>query len=285
MRRLITLVTALALFLPMRALAFDTYWHSACSAGVAQHLKFTPDVTNLLQFGTFGPDFFGPAYDKVFVNVEDWVKQHGGQVRKAGSFMHFDNLSGDLDADWKFDYLFTRLAYNTANTIADFYQDKSLNDGTRRILVIETLGSSLHMIQDFYSHSDWSHFDFVGMGFPQQKSEWGVDYAPSWFQVRAVLGSPPTDGPETWPIQPHTGVYPPPAKAALGNFGVPVSHTNMNHDNSQLFYEGASTSRHKAARASASAAGSAVLWDRSSRYPPWSTSIGRRTSRRTSSRS
>jgi hypothetical protein len=242
MRRLVATIAAFAMLvlLPVRALAFDTFWHSACSAGVAGHLKFSADATNALQFGTFGPDFFGPAYDKIFEPIDgDWVKKLGGQIRKAGDFMHFDNLAGYLSANWKYDYLFTRLAFNTAKTIALFYNDTSLNEGTRKILVLETLGSSLHMVQDFYAHSDWVHFDFVKMGFPQQKSEWGLDYAPSWFQFRAMYGSPPTDGPETWPMQPHTGIYPPKANAPLGNFKVPMSHTNMNHDNSQLFYEGA----------------------------------------------
>ncbi len=240
MRRLVAAVAVLVLLVPVHALAFDTFWHSACSGGVAQKLQFSPDATNILQFGTFGPDFFGPAFDEVFKRVDEKVKAAGGQVRKAGTFMHFDNLSGYLDANWKYDYLFTRLAYNAAQLIASFYGDQSFNEGTRKILVLETLGSSLHMVQDFYSHSDWTHFDFVAMGFPQKKSDWGVEYAPSWFQFRAVFGSPPTDGPETWPMQPHTGVYPPPASVPLGNNKIPMSHTNMNHDNSQLFYDGAS---------------------------------------------
>jgi hypothetical protein len=87
-------------------------------------LKFSPDATNILQFGTFGPDFFGPAFDKVFEHVDEKVRNAGGQVRKAGIFMHFDNLSGYLDANWKYDYLFTRLAYNTAQVIGTW-------DGTK----------------------------------------------------------------------------------------------------------------------------------------------------------
>ncbi len=241
MRRLAAALAVVTLLAPLEsAFAFDTFWHSACSGGVAGHLKFSADATNILQFGTFGPDFFGPAYDKVFEHVADAVKARGGQVRKVGVFMHFDNLAGDVDRNWKLDYLFQRLANNTANTIAAFYQDKKLNEGTRRILVLEALGCSLHMLQDFYSHTDWTHFDFPAIGFPQTKSEWGQDTAPTWFQMRVRFGSPPTSGPETWPIEPHSGIYPPPAKVPVGNFGVPMSHTNMNHDNSQLFYEGAS---------------------------------------------
>ena len=234
-------VVVVAVLAPLNAFAYDTFWHNACSGGVAQHYKFTPDVTNILQLGTFGPDMFGPAYDKLLFRVNDRVANLGGQVRKAGVLMHFDNLENYLDANWKYDYLFTRLAFNTASLIKEFYKDTSLNEGTRKILVLETLGASLHMVQDFYAHSDWIHFDFVKLGFPQKQNEWGQDYAPTWFQFRAVFGSPPTDGPETWLIAPHTGRYPePPPPVPIGNFGVPLSHTQMNHDNSALFYDGKS---------------------------------------------
>jgi hypothetical protein len=277
MRRLVLSIAAVLGLAPLRADAFDTYWHSACSAGVAQHLKFTPDTTNLLQFATFGPDFFGPAFDQVFEPAYAKLGLSTSTVRKAGIYMHFDNLAGAVDADWKLDYLFTRLAANTAKTITEFYKDGTLNDGTRRVLVLLTLGASLHMVQDFYSHSDWVHFDFVGMGFPQQKSEWGQDYAPTWFQVRAMFGSPPTDGPETWPIQPHSGIYPPPANVPVGNFHVPMSHTNMNHDDSQLFYENATQIPYHGY-------GAHPAKDAASAATPWTESSGRRSSRRASSR-
>src|SRR5438046_227615 len=45
--------------------AFDTFWHSAASAAAGGKYGFSADAVNILQFGTFGPDFFGPLYDAV----------------------------------------------------------------------------------------------------------------------------------------------------------------------------------------------------------------------------
>lgn len=235
---------------PVRvASAFDSFWHSAASAGAGQQHGFTADAVNILQFGTFGPDFFGPLYDTIigeriekvqaFFNMR--LKENA--VRKAGVFMHFDNLYGALDRDWKVDYLFRRLLANTRQIIKSTVGNSHMNEGTRRLVTLIALGSSLHMVEDFYSHSDWTHFDFVKLGFPQRQSIWHQDYAPSWFQVEAKLGPPAFGTAETWPIEVRSGIYPPPAHGAhvpTDAFGVPLDHTFMNHDNSQLFYDKAS---------------------------------------------
>jgi hypothetical protein len=123
-----------------------------------------------------------------------------------------------------------------------FATDPKMNDGTKNLLTLLTLGASLHMLEDFYSHTDWIHQDWVFEGFPQQQSEWGKgnDYAPSWFTVRAKLGPPSIDGPENWPFQVSSGIYPPPTGAVkkTPHFKVPMTHDDHNHDNSALFYEG-----------------------------------------------
>jgi hypothetical protein len=227
------------------ALAFDTYWHTAASAGAAGHFKFSPDATNILQFGTFGPDFFGPLYDsaggKQLAQLDQMFKLRDGAApaRTAGSFMHFDNLEGEVDRNWKFDYLWMRLLDNTRTTIAAIGKDASANEGTKKLVTLLVLGSSLHMLEDFYSHSDWIHQDWVKLGFPQQQSEWGKgnDYAPSWFTVRAKLGAPAVEGPENWSFTVASGIYPPPKNAKKTGFGVPMTHEDHNHDNSALYYE------------------------------------------------
>ena len=256
---LLSVIAASALVCSTRSTyAFDTFWHSAASAGAGQQHQFSADAVNVLQFGTFGPDFFGPLYDTVLgKRVETWEKKEfwqfmlglGGKnpnVRKAGTFMHFDNLYGELDRDWKIDYLFRRLLDNTQRTLATFYKDGSLNEGNKKIVILITLGAALHMVEDFYSHSDWTHFDYIRLGFPQQQSVWHQDYAPTWFQVVAKLGPPAADGYESWPIEPRTGLYPVIDEKHTGftSFGLPMSHTAMNHDNSQLFYDGASQIRY-----------------------------------------
>ena len=250
MRKILAVVAVAAIAAP--AMAFDTYWHTAASAGAAGHFHFSADATNILQFGTFGPDFFGPIADnnaKIVKNVDKiqrFITDNAtNQVapRKAGPFMHFDNLSGEVDRNWKFDYLWMRLLDNTQHVIADFANDSSLNEGTHKLLTLLVLGASMHMVEDFYSHADWTHEDFVKLGFPQQQSEWGTgnDYAPSWFTVRAKLGAPALEGPENWPFVVASGIYPPPkGKAPRTAFRVEMTHEEHNHDSSALFYEGLS---------------------------------------------
>ena len=250
-RRLFAL-TALVSLLSQPASAFDTFWHSAATSAATRVFGFSADATNIVQFGNFsGPDFFGPLYDSVLgKRYENWLRQQKTNsaalekirqfvayrdrrdnlvVRKFAIFMHFDNLYGELDSNSKFDYLFTHLLKNTQETIAWAYLNPQLNEGFKKMAILMTLGASLHMVQDFYSHSNWTHNDFARLGVPLVRMPWGKDRAPTWFEVRAKLGDP-----NQWPFKVMSGVYPPPKQESQ------FTHTHMNHDNSQLFYEGAS---------------------------------------------
>jgi hypothetical protein len=91
------------------------------------------------------------------------------------------------------------------------------------------------MVQDFYSHSDWVHQDFQKVGLPAQKASWGMDRAPTWFEFAQKYPYP-----QNWPIHVSSGIYPPPANPRKSPLGIPMTHTDFNHDNSQLFYEGES---------------------------------------------
>lgn len=230
--------------------AFDTFWHSAATGAVGREFHFSDDANNIMQFGNFaGPDFFGPLYDTVigersekwdqapnsqlFLSIVHMLKEPSPQkVRKSAIYMHFDNLNGRISSNSQFDYLFFRLLYNTQQNLAKLYIREDLNEGIKKIAILETLGASLHMVQDFYSHSDWTHNDFPKMGVPLVKTSWGKERAPTWFEVRAKLGDP-----EQWPFHVHSGIYPP-------REGEERIHTHMNHDNSQLIYEKASQKRY-----------------------------------------
>jgi hypothetical protein len=114
-----------------------------------------------------------------------------------------------------------------------------MNEGNRKMLILIALGASLHMVQDFYSHSDWIHNDFPSMGLPLITMPWGKPRAATWFEVRTKLGNP-----AAWPPKVNSGEYPPPScdssKAPLAASLPCASHTRFNHDNSQLIYEGKS---------------------------------------------
>lgn len=232
---------------------FDTFWHSACTGAMTREYKFSLDATNIVQFGNFsGPDFFGPLFDTILPYIKKGQAamiqpaklqsmltfeqaQHNSEIRKAAIFMHFDNLYGALDTNWKFNDLFMKLLANTQSTIDNFYGDRSQTEGIRKMGILMTLGSSLHMVQDFYSHSDWVHHDFLKLGFPLQTTSWGKERAPTWFEFAQKYPRP-----GAWPFRVSSGIYPPIKEVPLSPLGIPMSHTNFNHDNSQLFYEDAS---------------------------------------------
>ncbi len=242
LRKTVAMVSMWLLIQP-NAFAFDTFWHSAATGAVGREFQFSADASNILQFGNFaGPDFFGPLYDSAIgKRAEALDNKPNSQaflafmnfrgtppttvVRKSAIYMHFDNLNGKITSNGQFDYLFMRLLWNTQASLEANYQNANLNEGLKKIAILETLGASLHMVQDFYSHSDWTHNDFEKMGIPLVKTSWGKMRAPTWFEVRATLGDP-----DRWPFKVRSGIYPP-------TEGERYSHTHMNHDNSQLFYE------------------------------------------------
>ena len=231
-------------------MAFDTFWHSATTGAMTREYKFSDDATNIVQFGNFsGPDFYGPLFDTIqpkfghgssaIIRSTDQQQlltfeqsQRNSKIRKAAAFMHFDNLYGELNSNWRFNFLFMTLLKNTQTTIDGFYNDSSQNEGTRKMGILMTLGASLHMVQDFYSHSDWVHQDFVKLGMPTQKTSWGNDRAPTWFEFAQKFPDI-----TKWPIHVSAGIYPPKGTIPLSPLGIPMSHTDFNHDNSQLFYE------------------------------------------------
>lgn len=77
------------------------------------------------------------------------------------------------------------LLKNTQGTVSNFYLDHSQNGGVRKMVILISLGASLHMVQDSYSPSHWIHHDFVKLGFPIQKTPWGKESAPTWFEFAA----------------------------------------------------------------------------------------------------
>jgi len=204
--------TALILlfFLISPAAAFDTYWHAQATQVVSDEFGFTKDATNVMKLGNFSPDLFGP--------VEDYASSHLGpeqrqglqefglrnaKARAAAIFLHFDNLEGKLDRNSKFDYLFNQLLENTRNALAADRARTDLDEATRNTLILETLGASLHTVQDFYSHSDWIHNDFDSMPVKMIHTDSGSTRAPTWFQVRQRLGAP-----DSWPFTVKAGIYP-----------------------------------------------------------------------------
>jgi hypothetical protein len=230
-RRIVAAVAVLALVHPY-AFAFDTFWHSEAARRVGDEFGFSEDSRKIMQLGNFSPDFFGPVSDFASERLPDKSLQalgnygaNNAESRASAIFLHFDNLNGELDSNAKFDYIFTQLLQNTQSTLANFFKRTDADERTRKVLVLITLGASLHAVQDFYSHSDWIHHDFTNTGARLTQLPGGGQRAPTWFEFRDKAPDV-----ANWPFQVKTGLYPPVA-------GAGPTHTHMNHDNSRLIYK------------------------------------------------
>src|SRR5512146_3189625 len=228
-RKLLAFVLLTA-FLTSPAAGFDTYWHSQCSQKVGEQFGFTEDAWKIMQLGDFSPDFFGPVSEYASKSLKgkelEALTQYDAdnpQLRGAAVFLHFDNLSSDFQHNSNFDYLFTHLLQNTRSLLAG-YNKLKLDERTRKVLTLITLGASLHAVQDFYSHSDWVHNDFNKTDVKMVKVSEGGVRAPTWFEFRSKHKNP-----DKWPFHVTSGIYPPAP-------GVVNSHTHMNHDNARLMY-------------------------------------------------
>src|SRR5215469_4600751 len=122
-RRWFAAVTLLAFV--NSAAGFDTFWHSTVSHKVGEEFAFSADATNIMQLGNFSVDFFGPiaglAGEHLTPEERAALQAFGGQnikVRAAATFLHFDNLNGELDQNAKFDYIFTGLLHATQASLA-----------------------------------------------------------------------------------------------------------------------------------------------------------------------
>ena len=227
-RKMLAAVTLVSLF-ASPAFGFDTYWHQQASKQVGAEFGFSEDAWKIMQLGNFAPDLFGPVSQfasdhlkgKELEQVSSYVEQNGA-VRAVAVLLHFDNLGGALDRNSKFDSLFSHLLQSTQATLASFYKNTSIDERTRKTLVLVTLGASLHAVQDFYSHSDWVHNDFDKTNVKMVPLPSGSKRAPTWFEFRDKAGDP-----EKWPIHVTSGIYPPVNDASN-------THTHMNHDNSLL---------------------------------------------------
>ncbi|HLY16141.1 MAG TPA: hypothetical protein VKR61_02900 [Bryobacteraceae bacterium] len=203
------------------AAGFDSHWHQLCTQKAGEQFAFAESAWKIMQLGNFSPDFFGPvseyASQKLVSQELDVLNKYQDDkspVRGAAVFLHFDNLNGDVRGNASFDYLFRHLLDNTQKLLAG-YSQLGVDDRVRKVLTLVTLGASLHAVQDFYSHSDWTHNDFSPSGGAR---------APTWLEYRSQHPDL-----SKWTIQVQSGIYPPVA-------GARNTHTHMNHDNSRLVY-------------------------------------------------
>lgn len=229
------------------ARAFDTWWHNAATSAATKELGFSGDAVNVIQVGNFFVDLFGGPYDKAFRPAEAWAQSTwaavpqgllyaesllkgtkgimGTLLGKRSTLLHFDDLNSEMSSDRRFEFLWYRLLVNTRQALADV-NALDLKPLRKKLAILLTLGASLHAVEDFYSHSDWTHQDFSGVT-KWLKTPWDYDRPPTFFEVRTQWCEV-----DRWP-RIRSGLWPVPAGPEPR-----YSHENMAHDNSKLLFEG-----------------------------------------------
>jgi hypothetical protein len=257
-----TLATLVVLgALPSTAHAFDSAWHRQATVWAAKRTGLESGI-DVLTVGNFAPDFFGPVYDKgsswlprpvlklgwgkliATRDVDDPKRRL--RLRNAATFLHFDDLGEALDSNERFAWIFTQLLENTRHELIRIHADPALDARTKRILILLTLGSSLHMVQDFYSHTNWTHLAPVP---PRPLFSLGLqplpDGAKSGLRAAGLIAVGGGVRTVTWFELPgpsakfhvRSGSYPDPKRLDQGpatDEGTPKAHACMNHDSSAL---------------------------------------------------
>ncbi len=135
---------------------------------------FSSDARLMAQFGNYLTDFFAAAdlneaYKYALgTQPAGWPSGLYGVRNEDVARLHFDALTSEAQVEWQW----KTLEANTLAALRKWNVEPSVKPGFRSVCVLTILGSSLHAVQDFYSHSNW--LKKAGTG------------APIWYQVPAA---------------------------------------------------------------------------------------------------
>ena len=196
----------------LSAFAFDTWWHAECTRKAMVANGFSADARLATQFSNYLTDFF-PAYsvaNEKLWHVNAKLGELGIQKLELNAdlsfeFMHFDAVytEADIEQNWKL------LQANTIRTLRKYANSNEVKPGFRLPVLFNIIGSSLHTIQDFYSHSNWVNLHVAANKTP----------IPIWYEVL------PADRAR---LNLFTGAYPDGSSAGHKN------HAELNKDCSTI---------------------------------------------------
>jgi hypothetical protein len=160
--RVLASAVAIVLGAPARvSLAFDTWWHAEATRHGVVANGFSADARLATQVTNYLTDFHTVAADKIGGFEGLFRRLPGGAPQNAPTTarldprdmdrLHFDSLftTAEIEAQW------ATLEANTKAALRKYAADPSVKPGFRPVVLLTILGASLHMVQDFYSHSNW----------------------------------------------------------------------------------------------------------------------------------
>lgn len=185
----------------IKSFAFDTWWHAECTRKAMVANGFSNDARLATQVSNYLTDFL--AVVNMGNDKLDEFKIKSLRFRSDASYdnMHFDAIytTADIQKNWD------RIYNNTKAALIKFSDSAKVEKGFRNIVLFNIIGASLHIVQDFYSHSNWVN-TFAGYKiFP----------IPTWFEKDSAYKAS---------LSFYTGVYP--DGAAKGK----VNHKELNKD-------------------------------------------------------
>jgi hypothetical protein len=188
-------------FTAVQTFAFDTWWHAECTRKAATANGFSGDARLALQVSNYLTDYF-PAYAVINEKLKD--KNLAALQFPADlsfEFMHFDAIysTEDIEKNW------AALYQNTVTALHNYSINNNIKPGFRLIVFFNIIGSSLHIVQDYYSHSNWVNL----------YSKANTSPVPIWFDVPAE---------DRKKLKLATGAYPD------GSVPGKLNHADLNKD-------------------------------------------------------
>jgi hypothetical protein len=188
------------------AAAFDTWWHAECTRKTMVANGFSADARLAVQVSNYITDFMAvlnmgnDELGKIKIDKALFRSDH------SYDFMHFDAIytTADIEKNW------TLILENTKTALKQFATSSTVEPGFRQIVFFNIIGASLHIIQDFYSHSNWVNTYMAK----------GISPIPIWYNVADSVRKK---------MKLFTGIY---AKPFKGH----VSHDSLHKDNSTRLY-------------------------------------------------
>lgn len=180
--------------------AFDTWWHAECTRKAMTANGFSPDARLATQVSNYLTDFLA-----VLNMPNEELSKLGVQSLRFRSnnsydYLHFDAVfsAADLEKNW------TAIFKNTCAALEKYAAGGLTEPGFRLIILYNIIGASLHIIQDFYSHSNWVNLHL------QEK----ISPIPIWYDIPAA---------DRLKMKLYTGIYQKP-------YNGHVSHEELNKD-------------------------------------------------------
>jgi hypothetical protein len=161
-RAAVTVLSCVLLLWSSRpAHAFDAWWHAEATRKAMVANGFSGDARLVAQFANYLVDFHSATghYLDGFEGL--YRRLPGGRPKNAPTTLRLDT------ADMKrlhFDSLFSTfeitrqwvvLESNTKAALRKYAADPSVKPGFRLIVLLSIVGASLHVVEDFYAHSNW----------------------------------------------------------------------------------------------------------------------------------